>query len=132
MISFIFLGNIYAEATDKSDNMDRKVMLNKTSNGKKIELKVGDEIHIELEGAGATGYWWYFDGLDNGLFEITGEETRVVDREGKEMAGRPVIGIWKLRARKPGHSIIKMKYYRAWEKGDKAINQFEISVDIGP
>ncbi len=132
IMSFILVGNLYAEATDKSDKMDGKVMLDINSNGKKIELKVGDEIQIELEGAGATGYWWYFDRLDYGLFEFAGEETRAADKEGKEMAGRPVIGIWKLRAKKPGRGIIRMKYYRAWEKSDKAINQFEVSVDIGP
>ena len=131
-MSFMFVGNLYAGAADKSDKMDGKVMLDINSNGKKIELKVGDEIQIELEGAGATGYWWYFDGLDYGLFELAGEETRAVDKEGKEMAGRPVIGIWKLRAKKPGRSVIRMKYYRAWEKSDKAINQFEISANISP
>ena len=48
------------------------------------------------------------------------------------MTGRRVIGVWKLRAKKTGGSIIRMKYYRAWEKSEKAIDQFEISVDISP
>jgi predicted secreted protein len=48
------------------------------------------------------------------------------------MTGRPIIGIWKLRTRKPGCSIVRMKYYRAWEKSEKTINQFEINVDISP
>src|SRR5208283_3155184 len=132
MLSLTFVGNPHAEAVDKSDKMDGKMMLDMNSNGKKIELKVGEEIDIELEGAGATGYWWYFDGLDYGFFEVAGEETRARDKDGKEMVGSPVIGIWKLRAKNPGRSIIRMKYYRAWEKNDRAINQFEVSVDISP
>ncbi len=119
-------------ANDKSDKMDGKMLLDVSSNGKKIELKVGEEIDIELEGAGATGYWWYFDGLDYSFFELAGEETRARDKDEKEMVGRPVIGIWKLRAIKPGRSIIRMKYYRAWEKSQKAIDQFEVSVNISP
>jgi predicted secreted protein len=129
---FILLGNLCAGATGKLDNMDRKVMLDINSNGKKVELRVGDEINIELVGAGGTGYWWYFDKLDLGLFEFVGEETRVAGKGEKEMTGRPVIGIWKLRAKKAGRSFIRMKCYRAWEKSSKAINQFEVSVNIRP
>lgn len=133
-IGVFFLGfqSTIVSASVKVDNKDRKVMLGINSNGKKIELKVGDEIHSELEGAGATGYWWYFDKLDHSFFEFVGEETKPIGREGKKMAGEPVIGVWKLRARRPGRSIIRMKYYRAWEKSEKAINQFEVSVDINP
>jgi predicted secreted protein len=132
ILVFILLGNLCAEATGKLDTMGRKVMLDIYSNGKQVELKVGDEINIELVGAGGTGYWWYFDKLDHNLFELVDEETRVAGKGEKEMTGRPVIGTWKLRAKKAGRSIIKMKYYRAWEKSSKAINQFEVSVDIRP
>jgi len=132
IVSSVLVGNLYAESARWINNMDRKVMLDINSNSKKIELKAGDEIQIELEGSSGTGYCWYFDRLDNALFELIGEDTNINGREEKEMAGRPIIGIWKLRARKPGHGIVRMKYYRAWEKSEKAINQFEINVDISP
>jgi predicted secreted protein len=129
---FILLGNLCAEAAAKMDNMGREVMLDINSNGKKVELRVGDEISIELMGAGGTGYRWYFDKIDHRLFELVGEETRVAGKGEKEMTGRPVIGTWKLRAKRAGRSIIRMKYCRVWEKSGKAINQFEVSVDISP
>jgi predicted secreted protein len=129
---FILLGNFCAEAADKLNNMDREVMLDTNSNGKQVEVRIGDEINIELVGAGGTGYWWYFDKLDRNFFEFVGEETRLAGKGEKEVTGGPIIGTWKLRAKKAGRSIIRMKYYRAWEKSSGAINQFEVSVDIRP
>jgi len=124
--------NLYTGNAQKLDNMTQKITIDINSNGKKIELKVGDEIQIELEGIGSTGYWWYFDKLDDDLFELISEDRRVIAGEREDVAGRPVIGIWKLRMKRPGSSIIRMKYYRVWEGGDKAINQFEIGVNINP
>lgn len=130
--SFVLAADLYAGTVRGMDNIDRKVVLDINSNGKTIELKAGDEIQIELESAGGTGYWWYFDRLDYKLIDLSGKETRSIGDEGKEMTGRPVIGVWKFRAKKPGRGIIRMKYYRAWEKSDKATKQFEINVDIKP
>lgn len=132
VVPCLLVNNIYAGTAKKMENVDGKVIVDISSNGKRIELKVGEEMQIELEGGGSTGYWWYFDRLDNTLFELIGEDTRAIGGGEEKAAGRPVIGIWKLRAKEPGRSIIKMKYYRTWEKSDKAINQFEISVDISP
>jgi len=99
------------------------------STGKQVEARVGDEFQIELEGIGATGYWWYFDRLDRDHFEPISEETVSV-REG--VTGGPVLGIWKLRIKKPGLRIIKMDYYRIWEGKEKADKHFEIEVNIAP
>ena len=97
------------------------------STGKQVEAKVGDEIQIELEGIGATGHWWYFDRMDRDHFELISEETVSV-REG--VTGGPVLGVWKLRIKKPGLSLIKMDYYRIWEGKDRADKHFEIRVNI--
>jgi len=132
IVSFILVWNLYTGNAERLDNMNQKITIDINSNGKKIELKVGDEIQIELESSGSTGYWWYFDKLDNHLFELISEDRRVIAGEREDVAGRPVTGIWTLRTKKPGSGIIKMKYYRVWEGGDKTINQFEIGVDITP
>jgi len=113
-----------------SDDMKKKIHLDMDSNGKRIELKVGDRVQIELNATGGTGYAWYFDELDKDLFELIGEEKKVISRGGKDRVGTPVISIWKLRAMKPGTTIIRMSYYRVWEGKNKAVNQFEVSVHI--
>lgn len=112
--------------------MSRKVSLDINSNGKKVELKVGDEIQIELKATGSAGYAWYFDKLDQDLFKLMSEERKVVTPEKRDVVGTPVLTVWKLRANKPGTSSIRMSYYRQWEEKDKAVDQFEILVDITP
>jgi predicted secreted protein len=107
------------------------ITVDRSFNGKKVEVKVGDEIQIQLKGVGSTGYEWYFDLLDNNLFEITGKEKKIGARQG-DVVGTPYVAIWKLRTKTPGSSMIKMSYYRVWEGRDKAIDQFEIHVDVTP
>ena len=112
--------------------MSQKILLDISSNGKKIELKVGDEIQIELKAMGSAGYAWYFDKLDQDFFDPIGEERKGVALDKGDVVGTPVLTVWKLRANKPGTSSIRMSYYRQWEEKDKAVDQFEILVDITP
>jgi len=121
-----------AEDASPSNAMKKDVVLDMNSNGKKIELKVGDEIQIELKAMGSAGYAWYFDQLDRDIFELTGEEKKVTAEETKDTVGTPVISVWKLKAVKAGKTIIRMSQYRIWEGKDKAVNRFEISVDVMP
>jgi len=109
--------------------LQQTIRVDMNSTGKQIEAKVGNEIQIELEGIGATGYWWYFDQLDRDHFELMSEET-VTAREG--LAGGPVLGVWKLRIKQPGLTVIKMDYYRIWEGKDKADKHFDVQVNITP
>jgi len=112
--------------------MTPKIVVDKNSSGKEIEVKVGDEIQIELESIGGTGFSWYFDVLDTTLFERVGERTRSINRERENIGGNPVIMVWILRAKTPGDSSIKMSYYRIWEGENSAIKHFEIKVHIVP
>ena len=122
----------YAGSGATSDKTGRKILLDKNSNGEKIELKVGDEIQIELKAIGGAGYAWYFDQLDKDFFDLMGEERKVVAPEKGDFVGAPVLTVWKLRARKPGISFIRMSCYRQWEGKEKAVNQFEVQVKITP
>jgi predicted secreted protein len=112
--------------------MSQKVLLDINSNGKKIDVKVGDEIQIELKATGSAGYGWYFDKLDRDFFELMSEERNIIPSERGDVVGTPVLMVWILRAKKPGTSFIRMSYYRLWEGKEKAANQFETLVDITP
>jgi predicted secreted protein len=109
--------------------MGKKLLVDINSKGKRIEVKVGDEIRIELKGVGSTGYEWHFDILDNNFFEITTKDKKTSAGQG-DVVGLSYVAIWKLRAKTPGSSTIKMSYYRVWEGKDKAIDQFEIHIDV--
>ena len=122
----------HAGSAERSNKVSQKILLDISSSGKKIELKVGDEIQIELKTVGSAGYAWYFDKLDQDFFDLMGEEGKSIAPEKGDVVGTPVVMIWKLRARKPGNSMIRMLCYRPWEGKDKAVNQFEIRVHITP
>ena len=131
LVTLFYLACVsYAGSAARSNKMGQKILLDMSSNGKKIELKVGDEIQIELKTMGSTGYAWYFDKLDQGSLNLMGEERKGVGLEKGGVVGTPVMRVWKLRAKKPGTSMIRMSNYRIWEGKNKAVNQFEIVVDI--
>ena len=96
-------------------------------NGKKISLKLGEEIRIELEELGSAGYGWYVDNLDKEHLELVSKQTKVIS-EGK--VGTPVMAVWLFKAKKKGSSGVKMDYYRVWEGKDKATEQFSIKLTI--
>jgi predicted secreted protein len=121
------LNNMVAEMEDRRN---RKIIVDMTSNGKKIELNRGDEIQIELKSMGGTGYKWCLIELNHDFLELTSEETKVPDEAKGDTVGGPVIRIWKFKARKHGFTRIKMLHYRIWEGKDKPINQFEIEIHI--
>jgi predicted secreted protein len=108
-----------------------QLLLDESWNNKRIELKVEDEIQIELQGVGGRGYAWYFDELDNDFFELTGEGRKVQEKSG-EFVGSPILYYWILKAKKIGKCTIKISYYRIWEGKDKGIRRFEVEVDITP
>ncbi len=131
LILLIALFILYPGTAKASSKMPTIISLDIDSNGKRIEAKVGDEIKIELKAMGGAGYAWYFDNLNHKFFELLGEE-QVSAPEKRDLVGTPVLTVWKIRAKNPGTSSIKMLYYRQWEGKEKAVNQFEIVVDILP
>jgi predicted secreted protein len=129
---FCLLPLLSASAADESTgDMKKRIRVDIDSNGNKIELHLGDEIEIELQGAGATGYAWYFDELDNDFFELT-HEGRKIQEKSRQLVGSPILFTWVFKAKKTGKSTIKMSYYRIWEGKDTAVRRFQIEINIIP
>ena len=103
------------------------VILQKQDNGKKITVKAGQVIQIQVEGMGGTGYWWYVQNLDAERVELLSEKTKVAS-DGR--MGGPVLGLWNFRAKEPGTTEIKMDYYRSWEGSAKAADHFQVRITI--
>jgi predicted secreted protein len=131
LILFFITTVSYAESGTELSGHLARILLDESWNGKRIELKVGDEIQIEIQGAGGTGYAWYFDELDNDFFELIGKERKVQEKSGGHV-GSPTLYTWILKAKQIGKSVIKMSYYRIWEGKDNAIRRFGVEVDITP
>ena len=134
---FIFLGQILvlifiasgAQSWASGGNMEKQpdVILQKQDNRKEVTLKPGQEIQVQLEGMGGTGYWWYVQDLDSRFFDVVSEKTRAAS-DGR--VGGPALGIWTFRAKEAGSSEIKMDYYRSWEGVARAAEHFRVKVQI--
>jgi predicted secreted protein len=101
-------------------------------NGQRISVNSGEEIQIELEAVGGTGYSWYLDGLDQNLFQVLSEGVKPPEKETGHVGGNPVRMFWKLKALKPGTTAVKLNYYRIWEGKGTAARHFEVEVQIFP
>jgi predicted secreted protein len=100
----------------------------KEDDGRTVVIVAGDVIQIELLGSPGTGFWWYFEQLDEEYLELLEEETRKTISE--TMLGAPMRGVWRLRARRPGETTVEMAYYRVWEKPSEAADYFGLTVRI--
>jgi predicted secreted protein len=106
----------------------RKVIVTEGDADKTVDIAVGDVVQIQLSGTPSTGFWWYFEFLDEQYLEVIKKETKELSPEKKE--GAPILGTWQLRAKKEGKTIIRMAYYRSWEGGDRAREHFCLTVHI--
>ena len=133
LITLAILGLIFFLPPRKEDDMKKTTgekTITKQDDGKEIKVNPCDEIVLELEGVGATGYWWYPESLDSEHLELVSEETRQASADNKEIAGSPVLGIWRFRTKSPGLSEIRMAYYRSWEGKENAIDHFLVKISI--
>lgn len=105
-----------------------EVRLSEQDNGKEVTVKVGDVIQIELKRFGSTGYEWHFAKPYGEYFELIREDTKEISREG--FVGTPVIRTWELKALKKGETEVILYLYRSWEGRDKAVDRFELKVNI--
>src|SRR5271157_590257 len=76
------------------------VILHKEDGGREVQVKSGDVIQVELQGAGGTGYWWYVTNLDKTRVELVSEETKPVSPD-KKLLGGPTRGVWRFKAKEP-------------------------------
>jgi len=118
-------------ADEPTSDMEKRIRVDIDSNGSKIEVQLGDEIEIELQGAGGTGYAWYFDELDDDFFGLI-HEGRKIQEKSRQLVGSPTLHTWVFKAKKIGKSVIKMSYYRIWEGKDSAVRRFEVEINIIP
>ena len=118
-------GTAFSEEVMKKGNL---VILTKQDQGKKIEVKVGDVVQIELEAMGTAGYQWFVESLEQEMLKLVSEETRVL-HPGR--LGTPVLMIWKFEVIKEGTAEIRMDHYRSWEGKERSIDRFEVTLNIG-
>ena len=106
----------------------KTVVLTKQDSGKRIDVKTGEVVQVELEAMGTAGYQWFVEIWDQGILRLASEETKVL-HPGR--LGAPVLMVWKFEVIKEGTTEIKMNHYRSWEGKEHSTDHFEVRVEIG-
>jgi len=99
-------------------------------NGKSLTVKVGQEVVVLLKGNPTTGYTWLLAGIEGPSVALDGKVQYKENPHPEGMVGVPGMFQAKFKAFQPGKSTVKMEYRRPWEKNQKPIKTFEVSLSV--
>jgi len=106
----------------------KQIALTAGDNGSQVEIKVGGEIVITLDGNPSTGFTWEANNLDASMFEQVGEPAFNSSNPGLVGSGGTLTLIFK--ALKAGSSTLTLVYHRPWETGVDPIDTFTVTVIV--
>jgi predicted secreted protein len=106
---------------------EKGMALGQSRSGQAVALKVGEIFRVELPGIGGAGYNWYMKKFDSRFLELLSQETIKTE---KGLVGSPVMHVWRFKARQPGHTQIRLDYYRKWEGLTTASKHFLLYINI--
>lgn len=123
-------GNIQPQPAAPADVNDNAIIVVITGrdNGRRIAVKRGNVIRLELVRSGGTGYEWYLDESCKEYFDLLKEDKEEISKKG--LVGTPVITRWQLKAVRQGDAELKLLLYRNWEGKEKAASSFQVGVKI--
>ncbi|MBU2552390.1 MAG: protease inhibitor I42 family protein [Proteobacteria bacterium] len=98
--------------------------------GRTVIVRTGGQLLLQLDGNPTTGYDWQFTELDPERLDVLEAKTRQPVKSGRVGSGS--LFVWRLRAKAPGRTVIRLAYFRPWEGAGKAAETFEITIDIRP
>ena len=104
----------------------RQTKLMATDNGGQVEVKMGDQFVIELEGNPSTGYTWEAKDLDTSIFQQIGDAKFTSGNPSLIGAGGTLALTFK--AVRAGTATLTLVYHRSWETGVDPINTFTVTV----
>ncbi len=102
--------------------------LSLADDGTTVELRPGETLAIRLPENAATGYAWAAEPVDAGKVELLPAEA--------EAGGAKAIGsggetLFRLRARKPGRTELRLRHWREWEGEPSIRGTFRLNLLIG-
>jgi len=106
----------------------KQATLTAADNGSQVELKVGAQIVISLDGNPSTGFTWEAKDLDTAMFEQVGDPTFISSDPGLVGAGGTLILTFE--ALKAGAATLTLVYHRPWETGIDPIDTFAVTVTV--
>ena len=99
--------------------------VDETSNGKEIELPVGEIIEVRLPENRTTGFQWVVESSAKGVLSLISEEM-----EPGSKIGEPGVHRWHFRTERAGSDRIELSYRRPWERKEKPQRSFALDVRV--
>ena len=106
---------------------ENSLAVGKDHNGQAVTLKVGETLRVELPSIGGAGYNWHMDKFDSQYLELLSQET---SKSEAGLVGGPVMHVWRFKAKKEGHTQIRLNYYREWEGMTTTSKRFLLYLQI--
>ena len=109
-------------------NPSHNMTLIEKDNGTHVQVSHGDIVTLRLEAIPGTGYSWQ-------IAENNPELLKPLGKPEYEESKRKLIGgvehqIFRFKAVSPGTTILKLLYYREWEKGKAPEKTYQVTVEI--
>ena len=106
----------------------KSINLTAADTGKQVNIKVGEQFIITLEGNPSTGNSWEAKDLDTSIIEQVGDT--VFQSSNPDLVGSGGTLTMTFEGLKTGTSTLTLVYHRPWETGVDPIDTFEITVTI--
>jgi inhibitor of cysteine peptidase len=96
-------------------------------NGAQIQVERGAKITIELKENPTTGYRWTIGSIDQAMLAAEGDEFLP---PGQKSPGAGGLRRFFFRAKAEGSTALTLVNKRAWERDDKAVSTFNLTIHI--
>jgi inhibitor of cysteine peptidase len=101
------------------------LQVNDSSNGKQIDLPIGETLEVSLPENKTTGFQWVPGSSAKGVLSLVSDEL-----EPGRKIGEPGIHRWLFRAERAGSDRIELTYRRQWEEKEKPQRTFALGIRV--
>jgi inhibitor of cysteine peptidase len=109
-------------------NPAKQVNLTAADKGRQVDIRVGGQIVITLDGNPSTGYTWEAKALDTTMFEQVGDV--VFNSNNPGLVGSSGTLTLTFKALKVGAVTLTLVYHRPWETGVDPIDTFSVTATV--
>lgn len=96
-----------------------------SSNGKEIELRVGETLEVHLPENRTAGFKWTLESSGEGPCSLVSD-----DFQPGHLTGEPGNHRWHFRAERAGADSIRLSYRRPWEEKGTPARTFTLGIRV--
>jgi predicted secreted protein len=104
----------------------KMVEIDRSYDGREVELGVGDVVKLNLAENPTTGYRWAFTAQPEPACKIVSDTFE----SGRDAPGAGGTHRWQFQAVSSGTGSVELQYRRAWEKDSSAGQTFKLTIRV--